>query len=71
LINYSSFERIIEELRIEGNIVITMGYEIFVSRADIPGDKAGEPVKRGFSNIWKKKKGKWVQIARHASIISS
>jgi hypothetical protein len=48
-----------------------MGYEIFVSRADIPGDKAGEPVKRRFSNIWKKKKGKWVQIARHASIISS
>ena len=51
------------------NIVITMGFEIFVSRNDLPGAKAGQAYKRRFTNIWMKKKGKWQQIARHASII--
>ena len=69
MIDYSSFERIVEVIRIENNTVITMGYEIFVSRTDIPGARAGQAVKRRFTNIWMKKKGKWVQIARHASII--
>jgi hypothetical protein len=69
MIDYSSFERIIEEIRVEKNTVITMGYEIFVSRTDIPGARAGQAVKRRFTNIWMKKKGKWLQVARHASII--
>ena len=68
-INYSRFEKKIEQILIEGDIVVTMGSEIFVSRTDIPGAKAGEAVKRRFTNVWKKKDDKWVQIARHASII--
>lgn len=71
LINYSSFERNIEGILIEDDVVITLGYEVFVSRTTIPGAKAGEPVKRRFTNVWKKKKGKWMQIGRHASIICS
>ena len=69
MINYSSFERVIERMQFQKNIVITMGSEIFVSRNDIPGAKAGQAYKRRFTNIWMKKKGKWQQIARHASII--
>ena len=69
MINYSSFERIIERMQFQKNMVITMGYEIFVSRNDIPGAKAGQAYKRRFTNIWMKKNGKWQQIARHASII--
>lgn len=69
LINYSSFERVIEAVQIKKKIVITMGTETFVSRTDIPGSKAGEPVKRRFTNIWMKENGKWQQTARHASII--
>jgi hypothetical protein len=71
LLNYSSFERIIEKIDIHENIVITMGSETFVSRTDIPGAKAGQVVKRRFTNIWKNKDGKWFQIARHASIVCS
>ncbi|HEY0679993.1 MAG TPA: nuclear transport factor 2 family protein [Chitinophagaceae bacterium] len=71
LINYSSFERVIEGILVEGNVVITMGNETFVSRTDIPGAKAGQQVKRRFTNIWMKKKGKWLQVGRHASIICS
>jgi hypothetical protein len=71
LLNYSSFERIIEKIEIHENFVITMGSETFVSRTDIPGAKAGQVVKRRFTNIWKNKDGKWMQIARHASIVCS
>lgn len=69
MIDYSSFERVIEQMQFQKDIVITMGYETFVSRNDIPGTKAGQIYKRRFTNIWMKKKGKWQQIARHASII--
>lgn len=48
-----------------------MGYETFVSRNDIPGANAGQIIKRRFTNVWMKKKGSWLQIARHASIICS
>ncbi len=69
LINYSSFERVIEKMKIQKNVVITMGYETFVSKNDIPEAKAGQPIKRRFTNVWMNKNGKWLQIARHASII--
>ncbi len=69
MIDYRSFERVIEQMQFQKDIVITMGYETFVSRNDIPGTKAGQIYKRRFTNIWMKKKGKWQQIARHASII--
>ncbi len=71
LINYSSFDRVIESIQIKKNVVITMGAETFISRTDIPDVKAGQPVKRRFTNIWMKKNGKWQQTGRHASIICS
>ena len=69
MINYSRFEREIESIQVRRKMVITMGQEIFVSRNDIPGAKANQPVKRRFTNIWIKQKGRWWQVARHASII--
>jgi len=69
MIDYSTFERVIEQMQFQKDIVITMGYETFVSRNDIPGAKGGQIYKRRFTNIWMKKKGKWQQIARRASII--
>ncbi len=68
-INYTFFERVIERMQFQKNIVITMGFEIFVPGNDIPGAKAGQAYKRRFTNIWLKKNGNWQQIARHASII--
>ena len=69
MIDYSNFERIIEEIQFQKDIVITMGRETFISRNDIPGAKAGQTYTRRFTNVWMKKKGSWQQIARHASII--
>ena len=69
LINYKSFERIIEKMQIQKDIVITMGYEIYIPSTDLQEARAGEIVKRRFTNIWKKQGGSWMQIARHASVI--
>jgi ketosteroid isomerase-like protein len=71
LINYSSFQRVVEQVMVQGDVVITMGSETFVSRNDLPETKAGQEVRRRFTNIWRKKNGKWQQVARHASIICS
>lgn len=51
MIDYSSFERVIEQIQFQKDIVITMGHETFVSRNDIPGAKAGQAYKRRFTNI--------------------
>ena len=69
MINYSTFEKKIEQIQIQNDLAITMGHEIIISKNDIPDAKAGESIKRRFTNVWMKKDGKWQQIARHASII--
>jgi hypothetical protein len=68
-INYSSFIRIIEKTLIKENTIITMGHETLISKTDIPGAKAGQPVQRRFTNVWMKINNEWVQVARHASMI--
>jgi len=69
IIDYSTYEKIIERMQFQENLVITMGHEILVSKNDTPAAKAGQIYKRRFTNIWMKKNGKWQLIARHASII--
>lgn len=69
MIDYSIYEKVIERMQFQENIVITMGHETLVSKNDTPAAKAGQVYKRRFTNIWMKKNGKWQLIARHASII--
>jgi hypothetical protein len=69
MIDYTTFEKVIERMQFQKNLVITMGRETIVPKNDIPGMKAGQTYKRRFTNIWMKKEGKWQQVARHASII--
>lgn len=65
LIRYSSFERAIEAIRVDGDIAIVMGSEEVVPIGDAP--HAGQTVHRRFTNIWKMKGTTWVMIARHAN----
>lgn len=67
--DYSNFERFVERVQIQKGLVITMGYEVFISRVDLPEANADEAYRCRFTNIWMKKKGRWQQIARHVSII--
>ncbi len=69
IIDYSTYEKVIERMQFHKNMVITMGHETLVSKNDSPAAKAGQVFKRRFTNIWMKKNGKWQLTARHASII--
>jgi hypothetical protein len=69
IIDYSTYEKVIERMQFQKNIVITMGHENIVSKHDTPAAKAGQVYKRRFTNIWMKKNGKWQLIARQPSVI--
>lgn len=71
VINFSTFERHIEFVRVDGPFVFIMGLEVLVPVADAPaaGLVAGRTTKRRFTNIWKNEDGTWRLFARHANVI--
>ena len=68
-LDYSTYDKVIERMQFQENLVITMGHETVVPKHNTRILKAGEAYKRRFTNIWMKKNGKWQLIARQASII--
>jgi ketosteroid isomerase-like protein len=73
IINFSSFERRIEFIRIDGDFATTMGLETVVPITDSPanGLKAGQTIRRRFTNIWKRDRDTWRLFIRHANVIPS
>jgi hypothetical protein len=69
MIEYSTYEKVIERMQFQKDLVITMGHETLVSKNDTRTLKAGQVYKRRFTNVWMKKNGKWQLVARQASII--
>ena len=66
-INYSSFERKIENIAFINGIAVVMGLEAIVPKGDT--ENTGKMVKRRFTNIWAKENGNWKLIARQATIV--
>jgi ketosteroid isomerase-like protein len=66
LIRYSKFERTIEAIRFEADLAIVMGSEIVVPK---DGAASAQPVRRRFTNIWRKTDTGWRAIARHANVV--
>ena len=73
IIDFSSFERTIEYIKADGDKVVVMGFEVVTPKHDAPaaGLRAGVPVKRRFTNIWKMERpdNKWRLYWRHANVI--
>ena len=67
LLKYSSFVREIESVGFYGDTVIVMGLEVVIPIGDTP--RAGQTLRRRFTNIWMKSKGTWMLTARHANVI--
>ena len=63
----SSYERIIEQIRVDGDIAIVMGEEIVTPTANAP--HAGQTMRRRFTNIWRKEGDTWRLWVRHANWI--
>ena len=72
VINFSSFERTIEFMRVDGNFGVLMGLETVVPRTDVPsaGLVAGQIIRRRFTNIWKKEGNTWRLYWRHANVMT-
>jgi len=72
-LTYSKFERNIEKVLLHDSIVIVMGNELVVPKTAPKGTShdTHQPIKRRFTNVWMRKDGKWMMIARHASNICS
>ena len=69
LIRYSSFERRVDFVRVDGDLAIVMGAETVRPIGEAP--MAGQLVQRRFTNIWRKEAGAWHLFARHANVIPS
>lgn len=67
LLKYSSFTREIEEVKLYGDTVVVMGLEVVTPVGSNP--KAGQAVRRRFTNIWMKRNGQWLLSVRHANVI--
>ena len=67
VINYHSFDRMIESVQVLGKTVVIMGNETVVMKAK--DGSAGETIRRRYTNIWMKTGAGWRIVARHANII--
>ena len=64
----TAYERRIEYARAEKDLVILAGTETVIWGGGMPG--AGTPQQLRFTAIWKKLRGGWQQIARHANVMN-
>ena len=73
MINFATFERQIEFIRVDGPYVFIMGLETVQPLSDAPsaGLVAGQTIRRRFTNIWKNEDGTWRLFVRHANVIPS
>jgi ketosteroid isomerase-like protein len=71
VIDFSSFERQVEFMRIDGRFAVLMGLETVMPKADAPaaGLVAGRAVKRRFTNVWRNEDGTWRLYWRHANVL--
>lgn len=73
IIDFSSFERDIEFMRVDGDFATIMGVETLRARTDSPanGLRAGEVTRRRATNIWRREGSTWRLYIRHASVVFS
>jgi ketosteroid isomerase-like protein len=67
LIDYYTFERVVESVQVLGNTAITMGQET-VTMKD-PRGAAGAIYVRRYTNVWMRSGLVWQIVARHANLI--
>jgi hypothetical protein len=73
VLTYSKFERNIEKVLLHDSVIIVMGNELIIPKTAPKGSShdTNQQIKRRFTNVWMRKDGKWLMIARHASNICS
>jgi len=67
-INYSSFERRIDNLTFINGMAVVMGLETVIPQGAT--DNAGKTIQRRFTNVWTKEDNTWKLSVRQATIVS-
>ena len=67
-INYSFFERRIDNIAFLNGIAVVMGLETLIPQGAT--QNAGKTVQRRFTNIWTKENDSWKLTARQATILA-
>lgn len=72
IINFSSYQRKIEHILVDNDLVFVMGLETLVPNSDAPsaGLTAGQTVNRRYTNVWKREGNTWRLFARHANVFT-
>ena len=72
-LTYTKFEQNIEKVLLHDSVIVVMGNELVVPETAPKGSShdTNQAIKRRFTNVWMRKDGKWLMIARHASNICS
>jgi hypothetical protein len=67
------FERTVEDASISGNVAIVMGHETFtpVASSELGRKFGAKPLQRRYTNIYVWQQGRWLWLARQASIMPS
>jgi ketosteroid isomerase-like protein len=68
MIDYETFDRLIEKVTFSNNTAIVMGKETIKPKGSTKN--AGKTVTRRFTNIWLKEGDRWWLIARQSTIVS-
>lgn len=69
VINYSSLAREPETFLFYKDMVVVMGNETLTLAGS--GNEAGKSIRRRYTNVWMKTKGKWLLTIRHAHVVCS
>lgn len=68
VIQYSSLEIRIEEVRVDDDLAVVMGAETAQPAGNAP--TAGQTEERRYTNVWKKDDDGWRLAARHAHVVA-
>jgi len=73
VLTYTKFERNIEKILLHDSVIVVMGNELVVPKTAPKGTShdTHQPITRRFTNVWMRKGGEWLMIARHANDVCS
>lgn len=66
---FTAYDRQVEYVRVYGDTAVVAGGETVVWAGKLP--TAGQTSQLRFTSVWIKQDGRWQQVARHASMVST
>ena len=65
--SYTSFERNVKHVFVDGEIAVSLGGEIMTPVGDHPG--ADREIHRRYTHVWRREGGSWKLLVRHTNVV--